>query len=73
MDQALTKAARAGSPAGGIDGQCRDFNQQELKQALDQMKRWSTTFRTIRQVTQSTSGTVRGEWRDLVSNAPGRY
>jgi hypothetical protein len=71
MDQALTKAAQAGSLAvEELTAKGREFNQRELKQALDQMKRMEHDFLdTVRQVSQSTSGTVRGEWRELLSHA----
>jgi hypothetical protein len=71
MDQALTTAARAGSLAvEELTAKGREFNQRELKQALDQIKRMEHDFLdTVRQVSQSTSGTVRGAWGNLLSNA----
>ena len=71
MDEALTKAAQAGSLAvQEMAAKGRDFNEKELGQALDQMRRMEQDFLdSIRQVSQSTGGAVRGEWQDLLSHA----
>jgi hypothetical protein len=71
MDQALTKVAQAGSLAiQELTAKGRDFNERELKQALDQMKRMDQEFLdTVRQMSQSTGGAVRSEWHELLSHA----
>jgi hypothetical protein len=71
MDQALTKVAQAGSLAiRELTAKGRDFNEGDLKQALDQMKRMEQEFLdTVRQVSQTTGGAVRSEWHDLLSHA----
>jgi hypothetical protein len=71
MDQALTKVAQAGSLAiQELTAKGREFNERELKQALDQMKRMDQEFLdTVRQMSQSTGGAVRSEWHELLSHA----
>jgi len=71
MDEALTKAAQAGSLAvQEMTAKGREFNEKELRQALDQMQRMEQDFLdTVRQVSQSTGGAVRSEWQDLLSHA----
>lgn len=71
MDEALTKAAQAGSLAiQEMTAKGREFNEKELKQALDQMQRMEQDFLdTVRQVSQSTGGAVRSEWQDLLLHA----
>jgi hypothetical protein len=71
MDQALTKAAQAGSLAvQELTAKGRQLNEGELQQALDQMKRMEQDFLdTVRQMSQSTGGAVRDEWQVLLSHA----
>jgi hypothetical protein len=71
MDQALTKAAQAGSLAiQELTAKGKQWNERELQQALDQMKRMDQDFLdTVRQMSQSTGGAVRDEWQALLSHA----
>jgi Family of unknown function (DUF6781) len=71
MDEALTKAAQAGSLAiREMTAKGREFNEKELKQALDQMRCMEQDLLdTMRQVSQSTGGAVRAEWQGLLSHA----
>jgi len=71
MDQALSKVAQAGSLAmKEMTDRGRDFSQNELKQGLDSMRRMESDFLdSVRQVSKSAAGTVKGEWQDLLGHA----
>lgn len=71
MDQAMSKAAQAGSLAmKELTDRGRDFSQNELKQALESMRRMESDFlEAVRQVSRSTGGTVKTEWQDLLTHA----
>jgi hypothetical protein len=71
MDQAMSKAAQAGSLAmKELTERGREFSQNELKQGLDNMRRMESDFlEAVKQVSKSTAGTVKSEWQDLLSHA----
>ena len=71
MDQAMSKAAQAGSLAmKELTDRGRDFSQNELKQGLDNMRRMEGDFlEAVRQVSKSTAGTVKSEWQELLTHA----
>jgi len=71
MDQALSKAAQAGSLAmKEMTDKGRDFSQTELKQGLEQMRKMESDFLdTVKQVSQSASGSVKSNWQDLLTHA----
>jgi len=71
MDQAMSKAAQAGSLAmKELTERGREFSQNELKQGLDNMRRMESDFlEAVRQVSKSTAGTVKSEWQELLTHA----
>ena len=71
MDQAMSKAAQAGSLAmKELTERGREFSQNELKQGLDNMRRMEGDFlEAVRQVSKSTAGTVKSEWQELLTHA----
>lgn len=71
MDQAMSKAAQAGSLAmKELTDRGRDFSQNELKQGLDNMRSMEGNFlEAVRQVSKSTAGTVKSEWQELLTHA----
>ena len=70
MDQALMKAAQAGSLAmKELASRGKEFSDRDLKQSLEQMKRLEGDFLDIaRQVSQTTRGAVRSEWQELLAH-----
>jgi hypothetical protein len=70
MDQAMSKAAQAGSLAmKELTDRGREFSQNELKQGLERMRRMESDFlEAVRQVSKSTGGTVKTEWQDLLTH-----
>jgi hypothetical protein len=71
MDQAMSKAAQASSLAlKELASRGREFSDSELKQGLERMRQMETGFlETVRQVSQSAGGAVKGEWQELVTHA----
>jgi hypothetical protein len=71
MDQALTKAAQAGSLAmRELASRSKQFSENDLKAGLDQLQRLERDFlESVRQISQSSSGAVRTEWQDLLTHA----
>jgi hypothetical protein len=71
MDDALTKAAQAGSLAmRELFSRSKQFNESDLKLGLEQLKRLERDLLdSVRQVAESTTGTVRSEWQDLLTHA----
>jgi hypothetical protein len=71
MDQAMTKAAQAGSLAmRELTDRGREFSQTDLKHALENMRRMESDFLdAARQVSRSATGAVRTEWQDLIAHA----
>jgi len=71
MDQALTKAAQAGSLAmKELAARGREFSQTELKQGLENMRTMESDFLdAVRQVSRSAAGVVKTEWDDLIAHA----
>jgi hypothetical protein len=71
MDEALTKAAHAGSLAmAELVARSKQFSESDLRLALDQLQRLERDFlESVRQMSQSTTGTVRSEWQDLLTHA----
>jgi hypothetical protein len=71
MDQAMSKAAQASSLAlKELAARGRDFSDNELKQGLERMRQMEGDFLdSVRQVSRSTSGSVKSEWQDLVAHA----
>jgi hypothetical protein len=70
MDEALTKAAHAGSLAmRELVQRSRQFSESDLKAGLQQLQRLERDFLdSVRQISQSTTGTVRAEWQDLLAH-----
>ena len=70
MDQALMKAAQAGSLAmQELAQRGKEFSDRDLKQALEQMKRLEGDFLDIaRQVSQTSRGAVQSEWQELLAH-----
>ena len=71
MDQAMSKAAQASSLAlKELASRGREFSDAELKQGLERMRQMESGFLdSVRQVSQSASGTVKNEWKDLMAHA----
>lgn len=71
MDQALTKAAQAGTLAmQELVSHSRQFSEGDLKLALDQLQRLERDFlESVREISQKSSGAVRSEWQDLLTHA----
>jgi hypothetical protein len=71
MDEAMSKAAQAGSLAmKELTERGREFSQNELKQGLDSMRSMEGDFlEAVRQVSKSTAGTVKSEWQELLTHA----
>ncbi|HXV07530.1 MAG TPA: DUF6781 family protein [Burkholderiales bacterium] len=71
MDQAMSKAAQASSLAlKELAARGRDFSDNELKQGLERMRQMEGDFLdSVRQVSRSTSGSVKSEWQDLIAHA----
>jgi hypothetical protein len=71
MDQGLTKAAQAGSLAmHELVARSKQFNETDLKAALEQLQRLERDFLTaVREISQTSTGTVRSEWQDLLTHA----
>jgi hypothetical protein len=71
MDQAMSKAAQASSLAlKELAARGREFSDNELKQGLERMRQMEGDFLdSVRQVSQSASGSVKSEWQDLIAHA----
>lgn len=71
MDQALTKAAQAGSLAmREVSSRSKQFTENDLKLALEQLQRLERDFLdSVREMSQTTTGAVRTEWQDLLAHA----
>lgn len=71
MDQAMSKAAQASSLAlKELAARGRDLSDNELKQGLERMRQMEGDFLdSVRQVSQSASGSVKSEWQDLIAHA----
>jgi len=71
MDQGLTKAAQAGSLAmHELVSRSKQFSESDLKVALEQLQRLERDFLTaVREISQTSTGTVRSEWQDLLTHA----
>ena len=71
MDQAMSKAAQASSLAlKELAARGREFSDNDLKQGLERMRQMEGDFLdSVRQVSQSASGSVKGEWQDLMAHA----
>ncbi|HEY7758495.1 MAG TPA: DUF6781 family protein [Burkholderiales bacterium] len=71
MDQAMSKAAQASSLAlKELAARGRDFSDNELKQGLERMRQMEGDFLdSVRQVSQSASGSVKSEWQELIAHA----
>ena len=71
MDQAMSKAAQASSLAlKELAARGRDLSDNDLKQGLERMRQMEGDFLdSVRQVSQSASGSVKSEWQDLIAHA----
>lgn len=71
MDQALSKAAQAGSLAmKELAERGREHSAGEFKQGLDNLRRLEgDLLDALRQVSQSTAGAVKSEWQELALHA----
>src|SRR5262249_27062668 len=70
MDQALTKAAQAGSLAlRELASRSRQFSDNDLKAGMEQLQRLERDFlESVREMSQTGSGAVRSEWGDLLTH-----
>jgi hypothetical protein len=71
MDQALTKAAQAGSLAmRELSSRSKQFTENDLKLALEQLQRLERDFLdSWREMSKTTTGPVRAEWQELMAHA----
>jgi hypothetical protein len=71
MDQALTKAAQAGTLAmRELASRSKQFGENDLKLALEQLQRLERDLvESVREVSQTSTGAVRAGWQDLFTHA----
>jgi hypothetical protein len=71
MDQALTKAAHAGSLAmRELASRSKQFSETDLQAGLQQLQRLEHDFlENVRRMSQTGGDAVRGEWHDLLVHA----
>jgi hypothetical protein len=70
MDDALLKAVQASQVALEHFGAGKDFEQSQVKQALDELERMEDEFLTsVKQASQSATEQLRGQWAKVLKDA----